>query len=192
MANRRQRTLIGRGAAVIALLTVIAAVGVGVLALGDDAGSDSADDVPRYSAPFKVLASQGQPVREATTLRIVLPVGTCGLGDVSRLNAPLQVDVQDRREAVVIRARLDLEYAEKIDPQGGNPCPGIMQSVQREVRLPRPIGARALLNGGFDQDQGLPRVVLRSSVREYQRALRSRAQRLRYVGLDDEGTPAAE
>ncbi len=54
----------------------------------------------------------------------------------------------------------------------------------------RPIGGRALLNGGFDRDEGLPRVVLRSTVPAYTVVpLRSRADRLRYVGLDVEGNP---
>ena len=184
-ARVRRRAFAG-----VTLVAILALIAAAAALLNSEDGSDNERGDLRYSRAFKILSPQGQAVRDAEVLRISMQVGACGLRDVPVLNIPLQVDVDDRREAVVVRVRLDFDYIETISPRRDDqPCAGINTSIERDVSLPRPIGRRALLNGGFDRDEGLPRVVLHSSVPAYRRALRSRADRLRYVGLDVQGNP---
>lgn len=143
---------------------------------------------------FTVVAPGPSQIRRATELQLRFETGTCHPGsdaDIARqLNAPLRVEIQDRPEAVVIKARLDHAYVRSISPpERGDVCAGVGLEFTRRIRLPSPIGRRALLNGGFIPEGVVPQVIRPSLVKGQNALWSNRIERLRYMGINREGEP---
>ncbi len=158
------------------------------------ARSDRDDADVASDEAFAVVAPGPGQIRRATELQLRFETGTCHPGsdaDLARqINAPLRVEIQERPEAVVIKARIDHAYVRSISPpERGDACLGIALGFTRRIRLPSPIGRRALLNGGFIP-QGIAPQVIRPSLEKGHNALWStRIERLRYMGINREGKP---
>jgi hypothetical protein len=183
--GRRGRRWALAGLAVLAIGTVIAVV----------ASRSERDDVAvRSDEAFAVVAPGPSRIRRATELQLRFETGTCYPGsdaDFARqVNAPLRVEIQDRPEAVVIKARIDHDYVRSISPPArGDACLGIGLGFTRRVRLPSPIGRRALLNGGFIPQGIAPQVIRPSLIRGHNALWSTRIERLRYMGINREGQP---
>lgn len=180
--RRPQPLLIGG----VTIALIVAGVIV-LIATDDEHGAEQ----NRYVS-FDVSSILGKPLRQAPGLQITIPFGYCvPASDADRAainNIPLLVEIQDRREALVIKARLDVAFVRAMLPDDGpltrNPCAGIGHDIVRRIQLPSPLGPRALLNGGVSPSDDLPQVVVSSTDPEFRRALRTRQQRLRYVDRD--------
>lgn len=172
------------GAAVLVLIGVAAFVVVRYVENDVPAADDDG---------FHIESPRPGEVRRAKELVLRFESDTCFPGDkedVAReINAPLRVEIQDRREAVVIKARFDDDYVRSISPPPDEQatCLGVGLSFTRRIVLPRPIGKRALLNGGFIHRGAMPRVLVRSLVKEHNALWSSRIKRLRYMGINREG-----
>jgi hypothetical protein len=117
--------------------------------------------------------------------------GTCLPGDkediARQVNVPLRVEVQDRRDAVVIKANLDTGYVASISPHyRSDACAGVGLSFTRRVSIPRPIGNRALINGGFYY-QAAPKLLLPSLIKKKHQLWSHRIDLLRYMGINRKG-----
>lgn len=128
----------------------------------------AADDAV-FEVESDVESPRRSEIRRTTELVLHLESGTCFPGDkeeiARQINAPVRVEIQDRREAVVIKARIDHDYVKSFSPRlrEGESCGGVGIIFTRRVRLPTPIGKRALLNGGFIHRGLIPRVLVRLS-----------------------------
>jgi len=177
MVQRRPSYVVGF---VLAMLVLVAVVVVVLARDDDDAARRPA---VAGGADLKVLDSRGQPLRTATRVRFAISYGTCDGTNAAEAPDPdvrLRVRIDDRREAVVVRVQV-AERAPRV-------CAGLRRTIERRLALPQPLGRRALINGAVT-DELSPRTLVNSEVPTYRRLLRTRAVRLRYLGLDEEGRP---
>ncbi len=179
MVQRRPPYVVGF---VLAMLVLVGSVVV-VLARDDD---DSGGGPQAGGADLKVLDSRGQPLRTSTHVRFAISYGTCDgtkAAESPDAEVLLRVRIDDRREAVVVRVQV-AERAPRV-------CAGLRRTIERRLALPQPLGRRALINGAVT-DESSPRTLVNSEVPRYRRLLRTRADRLRYLGLDEEGRPTPD
>lgn len=164
------------------MLVLMASVVV-VLARDDD---NAARPGVAGGADLKVLNSRGQRLRTSTLVRFTISYGTCN--GMKAAEAPdgevlLRVRIDDRREAVVVRVQV-AERAPRV-------CAGLRRTIERRLALPQPLGRRALVNGAVT-DESAPRTLVNSEVPAYRGLLRTPADRLRYLGRDEEGRPSPD
>lgn len=134
----------------------------------------------RY-AVFNLVEAEAQ----ARVLRVSILSGSSPTAKAvaDAMNAPYGIDVQYRKEAILIKVwRLPR-------PKGGQatarddpgPSSGVGVDVTREIHLAEPLGGRAVINAGDAQGTVLPEVVQAAADARWNGLWRTREQRLNYV-----------